>query len=88
METAENFKQGRLKVCKECSQSKYTFGVGLTCGAFMQPIEGVSCGCKLTWKTSLKNQECPQKKWMPFLKKEIKKPALKKVNLKKKDEDG
>ena len=70
MERQQNFKQERLDICKACPQSQYTFGVGLTCGDFVRPVSGVSCGCKLTWKTALKNQECPQKKWMPILKKE------------------
>ncbi len=62
-EKQESFKLQRLKICKACPQGVYTFGVGLTCGKFVRPIEGVSCGCKLTWKTGLKNQECPQKRW-------------------------
>jgi hypothetical protein len=70
METEQNFKQERLDICKACPQSEYTFGVGLTCGSFVRPVSGVSCGCKLTWKTALKNQQCPQDKWMPILKKE------------------
>ena len=35
----------------------------MTCGPFARPVKNVSCGCKLTWKTALKGQECPQKKW-------------------------
>jgi hypothetical protein len=61
--STESFKQRRLNVCKACSQSQHTFGVGLTCGPFARPVKNVSCGCKLTWKTALKGQECPQKKW-------------------------
>ena len=59
----ESFKLRRLALCKACPQSQYAFGVGLTCGAFLIPTEGVSCGCKLTWKCGLKNQECPQGIW-------------------------
>jgi len=62
-EKQESFKLQRLKICKACPQGVYTYGVGLTCGKFVRPIEGVSCGCKLTWKTALKNQECPQGRW-------------------------
>ncbi len=62
--TAQSFKQRRLEVCKACSQSQHTFAVGLTCGPFARPVKNVSCGCKLTWKTSLAGQECPQKKWV------------------------
>jgi hypothetical protein len=61
--STESFKQQRLNVCKACPQSQHTFGVGLTCGKFMTPVKNVSCGCKLTWKTALKGQECPQKRW-------------------------
>ena len=61
--TAQSFKQRRLEVCKACSQSQHTFAVGLTCGPFARPVKSVSCGCKLTWKTALAGQECPQKKW-------------------------
>lgn len=61
--TAQSFKQRRLEICKACSQSQHTFAVGLTCGPFARPVKNVSCGCKLTWKTSLAGQECPQKKW-------------------------
>jgi len=42
---------------------EYTFAVGMTCGKFMSPVKGVSCGCKLSWKSSLPNQKCPQNKW-------------------------
>jgi hypothetical protein len=59
----KSFKLQRLEICKACPQSIYTFGVGLTCGKFVRPVDGVSCGCKLTWKTGLKNQECPQGRW-------------------------
>jgi len=59
----KSFKQERLEICKACPQGEYTWGVGLTCGKFVRPVEGVSCGRKLTWKTGLKNQECPQGRW-------------------------
>tara|TARA_R110000803_G_scaffold51254_1_gene106022 strand:- start:47 stop:292 length:246 start_codon:yes stop_codon:yes gene_type:complete len=62
-QSKESFKLRRLELCKACPQSQYAFGVGLTCGPFVRPVEGVSCGCKLTWKTSLANQECPQGIW-------------------------
>ena len=61
--TAKSFKQRRLNVCKACTQSQHTFAVGLTCGPFARPVKNVSCGCKLTWKTALAGQECPQKRW-------------------------
>ena len=65
MEGEQTFKQSRLNICKACSQVEYTFGVGMTCGKFVRPVKGVSCGCKLTWKAGLKGQACPQGKWGP-----------------------
>lgn len=53
----------RLKVCSSCPASKITFGVGLTCGDFLKPVRGYSCGCKLSWKASISSQSCPQEKW-------------------------
>ena len=53
----------RLKICNACKVSKTTYGVGLTCGTFLKPVKGVSCGCKLSWKASIENQNCPQNKW-------------------------
>jgi len=58
------FKQERLKICKSCPSVKTTFGVGLTCGTFGVPSKkNKTCGCKLSWKTGMKNQKCPQGKW-------------------------
>jgi hypothetical protein len=65
MEGKQAFKQERLNICKACSQVEYTFGAGMTCGKFLRPVKGVSCGCKLTWKASLPAQRCPQDKWGP-----------------------
>lgn len=65
MEGKQAFKQERLNICKACSQVEYTFGAGMTCGKFLRPVKGVSCGCKLTWKTGLPAQRCPQDKWGP-----------------------
>ena len=55
----------RLEICNSCSSSQWTFGAGLTCGPFMRPQKGdePTCGCKLTWKTSLPKSKCPQNKW-------------------------
>ncbi len=60
----EEYKR-RLEICKsnECGVSKITYGVGMTCGDFLKPKKGFSCGCKLTWKASLSSQSCPQDKW-------------------------
>ena len=64
MENTEDFKQERLSTCKSCPQSKYTWGIGLTCGVFLlKNYIPETCGCKLSWKANLKNQSCPQKKW-------------------------
>ena len=65
MEKEQTFKQRRLNICKACSQVEYTHAVGMTCGKFLRPVKGVSCGCKLTWKAGLSAQKCPQEKWMP-----------------------
>jgi len=75
--TKKEFKQERLALCKTCPQVKYTWGIGLTCGDYMRPISGVSCGCKLTWKCALKKQECPQGVWGK-VEPETKKKILKK----------
>lgn len=66
MEKEQDFKQERLNICKACSQVEYTYGVGMTCGKFIRPVKGVSCGCKLTWKAGLPAQKCPQDKWGPI----------------------
>ena len=66
MEKEQNFKQERLNICKACSQVEYTYAVGMTCGKFVRPVKGVSCGCKLTWKAGLPAQKCPQDKWGPI----------------------
>lgn len=52
----------RIAICTDCPSSKFTYGVGLTCGNFLRPTEE-TCGCKLSWKVRLKNQKCPQNKW-------------------------
>lgn len=66
MEKEQDFKQERLNICKACSQVEYTYAVGMTCGKFVRPVKGVSCGCKLTWKAGLPAQKCPQDKWGPI----------------------
>ena len=63
MEGEQTFKQQRLNICKACSQVEYTYAVGMTCGKFLRPVRGVSCGCKLTWKAGIEGQACPQGKW-------------------------
>jgi len=54
----------RINICKACPDVRNSKGIGLTCGVFLIPqyIKN-TCGCKLSWKCSLKEQSCPQKKW-------------------------
>ena len=47
----KELKEKRLNICNNCSYSETNKTVGLT------------CGCKLSWKTTLFSQSCPQKKW-------------------------
>lgn len=62
----------RRAICKACPQ--YTknniarlgkFGRFHSCGKFMHPVEGVSCGCDIELKTLLSKRlvSCPQNKW-------------------------
>ena len=64
----KELKEKRLNICKNCSYSETNKTVGLTCGKFLYPTydnqgNPLTCGCKLSWKTSLFSQSCPQKKW-------------------------
>lgn len=53
-------------ICPQMIKSKVFTDI-YTCGKFMQPVSGVSCGCIVIGgflpKTELKGQSCPQNKW-------------------------
>jgi hypothetical protein len=55
----------RINICKQCPDVRHSIGIGLTCGVFIGYGNKIpnTCGCKLSWKAKLKNQNCPQKKW-------------------------
>ena len=54
----------RLKICSKCSELTFTKAINShTCGKFLFPKTGISCGCILKLKTPLKKQSCPQSKW-------------------------
>ena len=60
----------RLSICSDCPDSRFSFGVGLTCGYFLNifPPGGIkpknpTCGCVLSMKTKIKKSVCPQSKW-------------------------
>lgn len=56
----------RMLICLGCPSSRRSYGAGLTCGKFMagdMKADPPTCGCKLSWKTSLEEQKCPQGKW-------------------------
>jgi len=41
------------------------FGKFHSCGKYLKPVSGVSCGCDIELKTLFNkiNFDCPQKKW-------------------------
>jgi hypothetical protein len=60
----------RLSICSACPDSRFSFGVGFTCGYFLNlfpkggiKTEGKTCGCILAVKSRMENQNCPQSKW-------------------------
>ena len=55
----------RINICKTCPDVRHSVGIGLTCGVFIGYGNKIpnKCGCKLSWKAKLKNQNCPQQKW-------------------------
>lgn len=54
---SKEVKQIRLKVCGGC-EFKGSAGIADRC---------TKCDCFLDWKTALKKQECPDKKWLKEL---------------------
>ena len=68
LQANKELKDKRIEICSKCSLSEYSAKIGVTCGRFLRPTyddkgEKLTCGCKLSWKTSLFSQKCPQKKW-------------------------
>lgn len=54
----------RRQICAGCEQMQFSSIVGThTCGTFLMPVKGKSCGCILSEKTALRWSKCPQKKW-------------------------
>ena len=54
----------RINICKSCPSVRNSKGIGLTCGVFLIPhYIPKTCGCKLSWKAKIKNENCPQEKW-------------------------
>lgn len=62
----------KRKICSKCEQ--YTsnnikalgkYGKFHSCGKFLCPVKGVSCGCDIELKTLLTKKafDCPQNKW-------------------------
>ena len=63
IKVSKETQEKRLSVCRSCVSSRKNV-FGLTCGIFLRGnVIPNTCGCKLSWKTALKGQECPQKKW-------------------------
>jgi len=51
----------RAMICAKCQfRTKNIAGIGDSCGTFLLTTEE-TCGCKLSWKIPLANQNC--KKW-------------------------
>lgn len=58
-----DFSTERMKICDACPMMMRSRLVGKTCGIFLAPVEGETCGCILAVKTKLKSFHCPQNKW-------------------------
>ncbi len=54
----------RTATCYSCPTKVNTPKVGLTCGTYLSPVPGVSCGCVVDDKIPVAGAECPQKKWL------------------------
>lgn len=63
-----------LKICRGCDQFTSNKGPSIagikvgpdfhSCGKFLDPVEGISCGCIIELKTIFSNlTKCPQGKW-------------------------
>lgn len=62
--TADDNKQlFRLAICYSCPTLVNTPGVGFTCGKYLNPVKGVSCGCVIEDKKKVEGAKCPQNKW-------------------------
>tara|TARA_R110000822_G_scaffold279049_1_gene400852 strand:- start:349 stop:564 length:216 start_codon:yes stop_codon:yes gene_type:complete len=64
----QQLKNKRLKICKGCKYVKETKFLGLTCGDFGIPTifedgSDRTCGCSLSLKTYIFDENCPQNKW-------------------------
>ena len=68
LQANKELRDKRIAVCGKCEMSEYSKNIGLTCGKFLKPTydkqgNKLTCGCKLSWKTAVFSQSCPQKKW-------------------------
>ncbi len=54
----------RIGQCYSCPTKVNTPNVGLTCGTYLYPVSGISCGCVIADKIPVSGAQCPQEKWL------------------------
>lgn len=59
----DNTQLFRTGTCYACPTLIDTAGVGFTCGKYLNPEKGVSCGCVIENKKKVLGAKCPQGKW-------------------------